>query len=48
MGKPSKVRNQRNDYLHQWSRRLVNTYETIVFEAIAPANLSRTSKAQAR
>ncbi|GHO72234.1 transposase [Ktedonobacter sp. SOSP1-85] len=39
-----KVRNQRNDYLHQWSRRLVNTYETIVFEDIAPANLSRRAK----
>lgn len=39
-----KVRNQRNDYLHQWSRRLVNTYETIVFEDIAPANLSKRAK----
>ncbi|EFH84737.1 RNA-guided endonuclease InsQ/TnpB family protein [Ktedonobacter racemifer] len=39
-----KVRNQRTDYLHQWSRRLVNTYETIVFEDIAPANLSRRAK----
>lgn len=39
-----KVRNQRNDYLHQWSRRLVNTYGTIVFEDIAPANLSRKAK----
>ncbi|GHO61224.1 transposase [Ktedonobacter sp. SOSP1-52] len=39
-----KVRNQRNDYLHQWSRRLVNTYETIVFEEIAPANLSKRAK----
>ncbi|GHO51727.1 RNA-guided endonuclease InsQ/TnpB family protein [Ktedonobacter robiniae] len=39
-----KVRSQRNDYLHQWSRRLVNTYETIVFEDIAPSNLSRRAK----
>ncbi|GHO79407.1 transposase [Ktedonobacter sp. SOSP1-85] len=39
-----KVRNQRQDYLHQWSRRLVNTYETIVFEDIAPANLSKRAK----
>ncbi|GHO72074.1 transposase [Ktedonobacter sp. SOSP1-52] len=39
-----KTRNQRNDYLHQWSRRLVNTYETIVFEDIAPANLSKRAK----
>ncbi|WP_201380005.1 RNA-guided endonuclease TnpB family protein [Ktedonobacter sp. SOSP1-85] len=41
-----KTRNQRNDYLHQWSRRLVNTYETIVFEDIAPANLSRRAKSK--
>ncbi|GHO79261.1 transposase [Ktedonobacter sp. SOSP1-85] len=39
-----KVRNQRQDYLHQWSRRLVNTYETIVFEDIAPSNLSKRAK----
>lgn len=39
-----KVRNQRRDYLHQWSRRLVNTYELIVFEDIAPANLSKKAK----
>ena len=39
-----KTRNQRNDYLHQWSRRLVNTYETIVFEDIASANLSKRAK----
>ena len=39
-----KVRNQRNDYLHQWSHRLVNTYEVIVFEDIAPANLSKRVK----
>ncbi|GHO48405.1 RNA-guided endonuclease InsQ/TnpB family protein [Ktedonospora formicarum] len=39
-----KVRNQRNDSLHQWSRRLIDTYEVIVFEDIAPANLSRRAK----
>lgn len=39
-----KTRNQRQDYLHQWSRRLVDTYETIVFEDIAPANLSKRPK----
>ena len=39
-----KVKNQRLDYLHQWSRRLVNTYEVIVFEDIAPANLSKRAK----
>ena len=39
-----KIRNQRNDYLHKWSRWLVDTYETIVFEDIKPANLSRTPK----
>ena len=39
-----KVRNQRNDYLHKWSRWLVNTYQTIVFEELAPANLSRRPK----
>ncbi|EFH88328.1 transposase IS605 OrfB [Ktedonobacter racemifer DSM 44963] len=38
------MRNQRNDDLHQWSCRLVNTYETIVFEDIAPAHLSRRAK----
>jgi putative transposase len=39
-----KVRNQSNDYLHRWSRRFVNTYETIVFENITPANLSKRAK----
>nr|WP_244422282.1 RNA-guided endonuclease TnpB family protein [Ktedonobacter racemifer] len=38
------MRNQRNDYLHQWSRRLINIYETIVFENIQPTNLSRRAK----
>lgn len=39
-----KVRNQRQDFLHQWSRRLVNTYETIVFEDLAPSNMSKAPK----
>ncbi len=39
-----KVRNQRHDFLHQWSRRLVNTYETIVFEELAPAKMSKRAK----
>lgn len=36
-----KVRNQREDYLHKHSRWLVDTYEIIVFEDIAPSNLSK-------
>jgi putative transposase len=39
-----KIRNQRNDYLHKHSRWLVDCYETIVFEDIAPANLSKRAK----
>ena len=39
-----KVANQRKDYLHKWSRWLVNTYETLVFEDIRPANMSRRPK----
>jgi putative transposase len=39
-----KTRNQRADYLHKHSRWLVDCYETIVFEDIAPANLSRRAK----
>jgi putative transposase len=39
-----KVRRQRQDFLHKQSRQLVNTYETIVFEAIQPANLSKRPK----
>ncbi|GHO42223.1 RNA-guided endonuclease InsQ/TnpB family protein [Ktedonospora formicarum] len=39
-----KARNQRHDYLHQWSRRLANAYETILFEDLAPSNLSRQAK----
>nr|BBH87038.1 transposase [Thermosporothrix sp. COM3] len=39
-----KVRHQRTDYLHKWSRWLVNTYQTIVFEELAPATLSKRPK----
>ena len=39
-----KTRNQRNDYLHKHSRWLVGCYETIVFEDIAPSNLSKRAK----
>jgi putative transposase len=39
-----KTRNQRNDYLHKHSRWLVDCYEAIVFEDIAPANLSKRAK----
>jgi putative transposase len=39
-----KVRNQREDFLHQWSRRLVNIYEAIVFEDLKPANMSKAPK----
>jgi putative transposase len=39
-----KTRNQRHDYLHKHSRWLVDTYEAIVFEDIAPANLSKRAK----
>jgi putative transposase len=38
------TRNQRNDYLHKHSRWLVDCYEVIVFEDIAPANLSKRAK----
>lgn len=39
-----KVANQRKDYLHKHSRWLVDTYETIIFEDIKPANLSKRPK----
>lgn len=39
-----KVRRQRQDFLHQWSRRLVDTYEVLAFEDIKPANLSKRPK----
>lgn len=39
-----KVRNQRQDFLHKQSRQLVNTYETLVFEDLAPSNMSKAPK----
>jgi putative transposase len=39
-----KIRNQRQDFLHQWSRRLVDTYETIVFEDLAPSKMSKAPR----
>jgi putative transposase len=39
-----KVSNQRKDFLHKQSRALVNTYDTLVFEDIAPSNLSKRPK----
>lgn len=39
-----RVANQRKDYLNKQSRWLVDTYETIVFEDIKPANMSKRPK----
>jgi putative transposase len=39
-----KVRNQRVDFLHKASRQLVNTYGTMVFEELQPANMSKRAK----
>jgi putative transposase len=39
-----KVRNQRNDFLHKESRKLVKRYQTIVFEKLAPSNMARRPK----
>jgi putative transposase len=39
-----KIRNQRKDFLHKESRVLVDTFETIVFEDLAPANMSKAPK----
>ncbi len=39
-----KIKNQRTDFLHKHSRHLVNTYEVIVFEDLAVANMSRVPK----
>ncbi|HAE83674.1 MAG TPA: transposase [Ktedonobacter sp.] len=39
-----KVRNQRADFLHKQSRKLVNTYGLIVFEELQPANMSKRAK----
>jgi putative transposase len=39
-----KIRNQRKDFLHKESRKLVNRYQVIVFEDLKPANLSKAPK----
>jgi putative transposase len=39
-----KVANQRKDFLHKQSRRLVNSYGLIVFEELQPANMSKRPK----
>jgi putative transposase len=39
-----KVRNQRTDFLHQWSRRLVNTYAMLIFEKLATTQMSKRPK----
>ena len=39
-----KIANQRRDFLHKQSRKLVNTYGTIVFEELQLANMSRRPK----
>ena len=39
-----KVRNQRQDFLHKQSRKLVNSYGLIAFEELQPANMSKRAK----
>ena len=39
-----KVANQRRDFLHKASRKLVNAYGMIVFEALQPAKMSKRPK----
>jgi putative transposase len=39
-----KVRNQRADFLHKQSRKLVNTYGLMVFEELQPANMRKRAK----
>jgi putative transposase len=39
-----KVANQRRDFLHKASRKLVNAYGVIVFEELQPANMSKRPK----
>ncbi len=41
-----KVRNQRRDFLHKESRKLVNRYQVLVFEDIKVSNLVRKPKAK--
>jgi putative transposase len=39
-----KIRNQRRDFLHKQSRKLVNRYHLLVFEDLKPGNLTRRPK----
>ncbi len=39
-----KVANQRKDFLHKQSHKLVNSYGTIVFEELQPSNMSKRAK----
>jgi putative transposase len=41
-----KIRNQRKDFLHKASRKLVNSYGTLVFEDLKTANITRRPKPQ--
>ncbi len=41
-----KIRNQRRDFLHKESRKLVDRYQVIVFEDIQIGNLTRAPKAK--
>jgi transposase len=41
-----KIKNQRKDFLHKESRKLVNTYGTLVFEDLKTANITRRPKPQ--
>jgi putative transposase len=36
--------NQRRDFLHQASRTLVDTFDTLIFEELQPANMSKRPK----
>ncbi len=38
------IRNQRRDFHHKEARKLVTTYQTIVFEKLAPSNMSKRPK----
>jgi len=39
-----KIKNQRKDFLHKQSRKLVNAYGTVVFEKLQTANITRRPK----
>ncbi len=39
-----KIRNQRKDFLHKQSKKLIERYQVIVFEDIKPGNLTRRPK----